>query len=685
MTPHGSVRAAPDAGVERRYRPELEGLRAVAVALVVVYHVWFNRVSGGVDVFFLISGFLVTGGLYRAAARGPVRLGATWSRQLARLLPAAAVVLLATAVAATLLLPETRWLPTVREIVASTLFLQNWELAADAVDYAARNDAASVVQHFWSLSVQGQFYLVWPLLVGAVALVARRDGRGLHRALTATLVAVGVPSLVYSVLLTAGDQPLAYFHSLTRVWEFALGGLLALWIDRLERVPGTRTRVVLGWTGVVALVSCGLLLTVDRAFPGVAALWPTGAAALVLLAGRTGHRWGADRWLTGPVALRLGALAFPLYLWHWPILVLTLVVTGREQLGIAAGAAVIGAALVLAEITRRLVEEPLRRAGTRTALRTSAAVVAVVLVLCGTWQGVAVSRSAGGDVSEVDTAAATHPGAAVLDPAQPVDAGTTGDAPLLPSLVAAGDDWSYRSGTWLCGPSERRPDLEVCTIPPPSGAPPQKRVAVAGDSHAQQYTAALMPLAAERDWELTVMFRGACPYSAVSEVDPADEGCAAWNREVADEIAERHPDALVTLASRDVRATPEGPAEQTPPGFVAQWWRAHDAGIPVVALRDNPRPGLNVPDCVSREGRHSGACDAPRDAYYHSLPPWAGVPDVPPNVSFVDVADVVCAAQRCPSEAGNVLVYLDDNHLTATYAATLAPMLGRHLETTLGW
>lgn len=683
----GAVRTAPErTGVERRFRHELEGLRAVAVVLVVVYHVWLGRVSGGVDVFFLLSGFLITGGLYRKAAGGTLRLGATWARQFARLLPAVAVVLLATVVAAALLLPETRWLPTVREIVASAVFLQNWELAADAVDYAARNDAASVVQHFWSLSVQGQFYLVWPVLVAAVAIVARRDGAGLHRALTATLLAVGVPSLAYSVLLTAGDQPLAYFHSLTRVWEFALGGLLALWIDRLERAPGTGTRVLLGWTGVVALVACGLILTVDRAFPGVAALWPTCAAALVLVAGRTGHPRGADRWLSGPVAQRLGALAFPLYLWHWPLLVLTLVVTGREQLGILSGAAVIGVSLVLAEATRRLVEEPLRAAGTRTALRTSVAAVAVVIVLCGTWQAVAVARTGDQTVTAApEEVSTTHPGAAALDPAVAADVSSNGEAPLLPSLVGAGDDWSYRSGTWLCGPSPSRPDLEVCTIAPPSGAPPRKRVAVVGDSHAQQYTASLMPLAAQRDWELTVMFRGACPYSAASEVDPADEGCVSWNREAADEIADRHPDALFTLASRNVGTGPEGPTEQTPAGFVAQWWRAHDAGVPVVALRDNPRPGFNVPDCVSREGRHSERCDLPRDGFYHSLPPWAGVPDIPPNVSFVDVADHVCDPQRCPSEVGNVLVYLDDNHLTATYAASLAPVLAGHLESTLGW
>ncbi|MBW0101972.1 acyltransferase family protein [Pseudonocardia sp. KRD291] len=679
-SPGTGAPATTDAGRRTRYRPELQGLRALAVGLVVVYHVWFDRVSGGVDVFFLISGFLVTGGLYRSARRGRVDLRATWSRQLSRLLPAAGVVLLASAAAGALLLPESRWLPTVRELVTSTLFLQNWQLAADAVDYAAQNDAAGIAQHFWSLSVQGQFYLVWPLLVALVAVVARRDSRGLHRTLSVVLLGVGAASLVFSVLLTAADQPLAYFHSLTRVWEFALGGLLALWIDRIEASPlmGTRTRVALGWAGIAALVSCGFLLQVDRAFPGWVALWPTMAAALVLTAGRTGHRWGADRMLVTPLLHRLGDISFPLYLWHWPILVLTLVLTGRPHPGLLGGLVVIAAALVLAVLTHRFVEQPLQRARPRVALRTGLALAGTVLLTCSLWQGVATVRAEPG----VDVGSPAHPGAGALDPSFSFAGADVDDAPLLPSLVQAGDDWSYRTGTWLCGPSPQRPDLEVCRIPSPGDGPPERTVAVVGDSHAQQYTGALIPLAAQRNWELVVMFRGACPFSTASEVDPADESCTAWNSLAADELAEQQPDAVVTLASRDVRP---GQTEQTPPGFVGQWWRMHDAGIPVVALRDNPRPGFSVPDCVSDNGRLADVCGLERESVYPAMPSYSTLPDVPPNVSFVDMADHLCDARSCPSEVGNVLVYMDDNHLTSTFTASLAPTLARHLETTLGW
>ncbi|MGH8965040.1 MAG: acyltransferase family protein, partial [Actinomycetes bacterium] len=257
----------------RGYRPELQGLRALAVVLVVVYHIWINRVSGGVDVFFVVSGFLLTGQLVRAAERGDLDVRRRWSRTLLRLTPAAAVVLTSTTVLAAFVLPVGRWSQTVREVVAAAVYLENWQLAADSVDYAARGNVASIAQHFWSLSVQGQFFLVWPLLIALVALACRRAPDQLRRSVTLALVAVFGASLLYSIELTITNQPLAYFHTMTRLWEFALGGLLALHGDRI--VLTRRARVAAGWTGVVGLVACGALIPVATVFPGIAALWPT--------------------------------------------------------------------------------------------------------------------------------------------------------------------------------------------------------------------------------------------------------------------------------------------------------------------------------------------------------------------------------------------------------------------------
>ena len=200
----------------RGFRPELQGLRAIAVVLVVVYHVWVDRVSGGVDVFFVISGFLLTGQLARAAERGAqLDLPRRWSRMVVRLIPATTVVLIGTVLATAVILPEARWVQTVREVAAAALFLENWQLAADAVDYNAQNNIASVVQQFWSLSIQVQFFLVWPLLVAVVALAG--PAAGVRRRLLATLAGVFVVSLAFSAALTAASR--AACACAWRSWE----------------------------------------------------------------------------------------------------------------------------------------------------------------------------------------------------------------------------------------------------------------------------------------------------------------------------------------------------------------------------------------------------------------------------------------------------------------------------------
>jgi peptidoglycan/LPS O-acetylase OafA/YrhL len=679
MTPREQPGGHPVAGtgVATGFRPELQGLRALAVVLVAVYHVWVGRVSGGVDVFFVVSGFLLTGQLVRAAERGEFSVRRRWLRSLARVVPAAAVVLVVTAVAAAMVLPEGRWTQTVREIVAAALFLENWQLAADSVDYAARGNVASVAQHFWSLSVQVQVFLLWPLLFAVVALACRNMPGRLHRTATVALLGVFAASLVHSVELTITNQPLAYFHTLTRLWEFALGGLLALHADRI--VLTRRARVAAGWTGVAGLVACGAVIPVAHAFPGIAALWPTGCAALVLLAGRTGAVLGVDRVLTAAPARYLGDISYALYLWHWPLLVLYQQAAGPEPVGFGAGVLIIGGATVLAAITYECVEKPLnrRRGGPRRQARITVACTAVVLAVALAWQVAAASRVDPEAVVGDDS----HPGARALLSDEEIP-----PAPLLPSALAVTEDW-VRIEQWDCTPMAGFP-MDVCAHPLPvvedtqEPVQPDRRVVVVGDSHAQQLTGALLPIAQQHNWQIITIVRGACPFSTASEVVPDEPDCLAWNAAAADEIIAMRPDAVVTLATRDARV---GQTEQTPVGFVEQWRKLDAEGIPVLALRDNPRFDHSVPDCVQTHPDDLDGCGVDRAEIYAPTPPWTDLPDVPSNVTFVDIADAVCDAERCPPVIGNVLVYMDDNHLTATYSTSMSDLLASRIEEGLGW
>lgn len=654
-----TTRPAPPAGVApattSAYRPELQGLRALAVTLVVCYHVWFDRVSGGVDVFLIVTGFLLTGQLYRAAARGKLSLPQRWSRTLVRLLPSMAVVLVATMVAGFLILPEGRWHQTVREVVASVLFLENWQLAADSVDYSARSNTTSVVQHFWSLSIQGQVFLFWPIVIALVALASRGIVATLHTRLTITSAVVFVASLAYSISLTITDQPLAYFHSLTRAWEFALGALLALWIDRI--VLPMWVRIAMGWVGVVALVACGLAIEGVNVFPGYAALWPTGCAVLILIAGHTRSRFAADRLLASRGARYLGDLSFTLYLWHWPALMLYLSARDQNAVGLRGGLVIIAIAVVLSVLTHHFVERPLidRGFGVRGGVKLAAVCAAAVLLAAGGWQAEAMARAAPSGV----VGDAQHPGAMALA------TGSVKSAPLLPTAVSVLDDWDDETD-WNCSPMQTFPTSNVCIQPVQD---PTKKVVIVGDSHIQQFGAALRPIAEKYHWQLISLLRGACPFSTASETDPNQPGCVEWNNAAVDEIADLKPDAVVTLASLDVMP---GLTERTPAGFPAQWKRVTDLGIPVLAVRDNPRFTFSMPDCIQQNGITSPQCTFDRDDIYAPVPPYEKVPDVPAGVTFLDTADAICTTTACPPIIGNVLVYLDNNHLTQSYATTMA-------------
>lgn len=656
------------AQTQRRYRPELQGLRAVAALLVVLYHVWLDRISGGVDVFFFISGFLITGQLFRASLRGGIEFRPMWGRMIKRLLPAALTVLVVTMAVAIMVLPEHRWFDTIREVVASALYFENWQLAADSVDYFAQ-DGQSVVQHFWSLSIQGQFYLVWPLLVAGVVMVARRCGWGLRKSLFTALVVVSAGSLVYSVWLTETNQPLAYFVSPTRIWEFGLGGLLALTIDRI--VLPRLVRIVLGWLGVASLVLCGLILQVGTLFPGYVALWPMAAAGLVLLAGATHSRIGADYFLSSRPLAYLGNLSFSLYLWHWPVLVFVLVVRDQNPVGPRTGVAIIAFSLLLSVLTYHFIETPIResRIGVVTnwgAYRFAVATLVPVLVAAGAWHIVTDQRSQ--FAFELDDP--EHPGAQILGTGGPV---FDPEQSVLPPFSALSEEWGgLPKGE--CHYPEWDDEFKVCVTERDS---PARRVVVVGDSHAMQLLGALGPIAENHNWEIIQMGRGGCPLTA----ETGEEACANWNTGVMEEITEMQPDAVFTMGSKDVG---EGLEEKTPEGYVTQWRKLAEADIPVVAFRDNPRFDFDPAECVQQHDLDALQCGMSQEDFLAPQPPYADM-DIPSEVSFVDLSDAYCIDGHCPPVIGNVLVYIDDNHVTSTYMETLSPLLETKLTETLGW
>lgn len=654
-------RPGPASVTGSSYYPQIEGLRALAALLVAVYHIWMQRVSGGVDVFFMVSGFLVTMALLRRVEHhGRVKFAEFYAGLIRRLAPASMIVLLVTVAVSLYILPEVRWHETAREALASALYYENWQLALNAVDYLARDNLPSPLQHYWALSVQGQFYLLWPLVIAAAALLSRSALVAFRPALMLGFGTLLAGSLAYATVSTnVGAQSWAYFDTGARMWEFAIGGLLALALPMVT-LP-ERFRDLLGWFGLIGIISCGAVLQVSTSFPGIAALWPTLSAVLVILAGSDGGRWGPQWIMTSGPLVSLGAISYGIYLWHWPLLVFHRTATGTQQPSLAAGLAIIGGAVVLAYATARFIEWPIRRTrsanATRNALVGGSFVVPAVVLASGWLVHLQIDVSRGNGQPYGDS---RHPGAAAL--ARPRLAVPEG-VPLLPALDRVKRDLprSYRDG---CHLSQRTAMPWLCIYGHAEGF--RRTIAVVGGSHSAQWLPAIERIAEAERWRIVYTTKSACRFSTEEQFDVS---CQVWNDAVLQALRELQPDLVFVTAN--IRNS-----ERPPRGYIAQWRRLGDDGVRVFAVRDNPEMPFDAAECVNRHQDDLDECAVERTAVLAREFDTATVPD---NVTVADLSDYFCRADVCPSVVGNVIVYRDNHHLTATYVSTLAPLLKRPL------
>ena len=676
--------AAPAGGTTPagRFRPELHGLRGLAIGLVVLYHVWFDRVSGGVDVFLFISAFLLVGTFLRKADAGrAMRPPAYWARTFKRLLPPTAVVSLATLAGVYLVLPADRWMTALTDAIGSVLHVENWVLVQRGVDYyAAEETGASAFQHFWSLSIQGQVFLAWPLLIAGGVLLARWRGWSVRGVLAVVFALVLVASFAWSVHSTAVQQEIAYFDTFARLWEFAAGSLLGLalpvWEERRART-GRRRRprpraalvpVVMGWAGIVGLVSCGLLVDVQGAFPGWIAAWPLAAAALVLCAGTTGHPLGVDRLLSTRPGRVLGDISYGLYLVHWPLLTLYLARAGKERAGLLDGLVLILLSLVLAWLLTKVVDTPVRRwrwAGAKA--RRGGLVVLTCLVLALAPMIGAQQHLLGEQREAEARAVADNPGARVLDPDFTVHPDADPSAEPLPTAATIGKDWF--TGTEPCtgalepqGEAAERLSTRCAQIPGEEGGPV---LVSAGNSRIEQFTGALAPLAAREGWTVITLWEGGCTYAPDAEVN---EVCDQFSADTEAYIEQIAPEAVVlntTFLSTDYEETLVPGIEQTLASLGEQ-------GSTVMALRDQPRLEVEPVPCTEEKGAEDPSCISPLPApLAEERPDAALLEQAPGPVVPLDVNDLICPGGECPPVIGNVRVSLDNDHITETYAISM--------------
>lgn len=647
--------------IEKRYRPEIEGLRIVAALLVAVYHIWLMRVSGGVDVFFVVSGFLVSASLLSRYNRdGIVRFGAFALGLLKRLLPNALVVLLVVAVASYFLLPEVRHYSTIRELFASLLYYENWQLAMTGTDYLDQGNEKSPVQHFWAMSIQGQFYIVLFVVVALAIFVARKKGFRPGAVLFSILATLFAFSLIFSAYFTAVDQPWAYFDTRARLWEFAIGGLLCLVIFRI-RLPGTASRI-LGWLGLVTLVSTGLVMDVGASFPGYAALLPVGAAVLVLVAGQNPTTGGVEKVLGSRPMVFLGGFSYGLYLWHWPLLSFYYVLFDTKQVGAIHGVLIILLALGLSVLSTTFVEKPAGRFVSRHGLnaRGFRPIIVLFLTVLLTVSGWLVASWLASSSQAQKVGSPEYPGALAMQPDHP-------DVPQLDPIPALVDVKEDKAEPYFDGCHQRPGSAEVLICEYGQVEDYTYTVAVVGGSKATHWLPSLQSFAAEERIRVLNVSKSGCRLS-LEEGRAAD--CTEWNESVTEELVAQSPDLVVALAD-----TSDTGVDVIPQGFLDQFARIRARGMAILAIRDSPNMPQDVPECLSAKGVRSGACGAELSAALRAPSSWERLESPLAGVDYVDYSDYFCDETTCPAVIGNVVVYLDKNHMTATFSRSLGPIL----------
>lgn len=688
------------------HRPDLQGMRAIAVLSVFAYHL-FDWPSGGfvgVDVFFVLSGFFITGLLIRErTTTGGLSFKNFYIRRARRILPSALLVIIVTLAASYLLFPAARAKSTLLDGLYAAAFASNFRFEAVGADYFQQGQPPSPLQHYWSLSIEEQFYFLWPALLVLIFALTRRyrqKGKGwVHQwGLFGAMSLIVLASFGWALVLSATDPNSAYFSSLTRVWELGVGAMLAIAGPWLARIPES-ARPVMAYLGLAGVAASFFLIDSTVQFPAPWAALPVLSTALVV-ASFHGTPVRGMALLTNPVARYFGDTSYTLYLWHWPVITLLLTVIPRGPLFYCLA---IVLALGLTAATFHFYENPIRQSHwlalkpvtdydrklkITPSMWAGAGAVAFLAVLTsiaaiGYYDKIAASRAeaANAETQATDltrTAGRTDPcfgapamvtaGCVLRDPNIPLQ-------PPIDEFAKQPPEEAVFSKCWMAK-GEKMAKLDSCQFG--YDGPGAKRIALVGDSHAVSLYPALSEMLDRNKWSLTTYVGYTCQ---LADPLPGSQ-CEGPMAEVRAELLANPYDLVLTTGWS---ANPSYPPAMN---YENAWKPLIEAGSRLAVVADYPANGKEAIDCLTRVGiggDRTGECGMPRAEAVPESDPLVAAAQAVPGTTLIDLTRYFCSADRCPSVIGNVIVYRDlNNHTTATFAKTLAPAIEDGLQGALG-
>ena len=691
------------AGEHGRFRPDVEGLRAVAILLVVLYHTHAGLAPGGyvgVDVFFVISGFLITGQLVRELRTdGRISLWAFYARRARRILPAAMFTVIVTAMASAVLLNPLAAKRALNDVLSAIYFGANVHFAAQGADYFNAGLSPSPIQHFWSLSVEEQFYIVWPALLVISSLgwlrVRRRGRRERAQRPVIGVVAVvlailGAISLMISIRQTATSPSWAYFSIVTRAWELAVGAGVALVLPLVARLD-RRLAIPLSWVGLSCVALAAAMFSDTTSYPGDSALLPVLGAAAVICGGSApaGRRFGAEALLGTAPFQRVGAWSYSWYLWHWPALVLAPAALGHS-LSEMQSLAVAVASLVIAVMSFVLLERPIRRIQIvvrRPALGLGAggvlaAIAIAIVILSGSLVGPLASTAATARLAAPHNLASLR--ADLIAGARTVNVPSNLQPPLsamasaLPRLIADGCELGYG-----------RDQINSCIY---GDRGSHTTVVLYGDSHAADWFSALNWISNRRHWRLVAMTKEGCTPAEVTFRDDPGSMCARWREKARARIARLHPALVIVSWARWMEplvsqkpGVPTGYGGAWQDGVAAVFQFLRRSAKQVIFISDTPNLPQSAPDCLAGHLSDVRPCTIKRsDA---TILPAIKAAELRiakhEQITSIDPTSWFCAPKTCPVIVGNILVYHDKSHMTTDWSRFIAPVLSNAILRTM--
>jgi peptidoglycan/LPS O-acetylase OafA/YrhL len=674
---------------DRRFRPDVEGLRAVAVVLVVLYHASVPGLTGGyigVDVFFVISGFVITGLLLRERSRtGRTSILGFYARRCRRILPAATLVLLVAVFASYVVLGVVSGNSTADDGRWATVFLANFHFESVGTNYLLAQRPPSPLQNYWSLAVEEQFYLVYPTLFLLVARI--RGWLSLRARLAICLGVVIAASYWLSIVQTASHPALAYFSPLTRAWELALGALVAVGTGWLKRLPAAFA-ALLTWAGLVAVVSSAFAFTAQTAYPGSLVAVPVVGAAMIIAGGAAIPRFGSELVLGLAPFRWLGKLSYSLYLWHWPILIIAAEQRGKTSLPLGDNLLLIALAVGISVVNYRFVENPIRH----WRLPSGKSVVAGVGLVLATVALLSVLES-------VETVAPHKVG---LVPAANVQvvldqvAAATRITTVPTSIVKAEYGAAYASGESYegarCVANFQQTRVPICTLGDRTG---RHLMVVYGDSHALMWIPAFIGIANAEHWRLVVLGKLGCPAVRLTVLEPAgvglpsgpDNECDAWHTWATNWINKHKPNLLV-FSQADYYRLPIANVSPTTPFSAAQWKSGLDGlfrgfrvpKMKMVLLGSTPilaRPG---PVCLAEHPTEVQVCSTPARLAVPRLAQVDQEAARADHVGYIDTTPWFCSL-TCTAIIGDYEVYdATGTHISGVWAKYLQNVLAGALS-----